>query len=77
MKKVMSDFTPIVLFRLKIKYDMKNKKHAFFIKTIFITQWASKAPKPWKYPASNAWAAIFKIADFSCSFLKVVKLGNF
>ena len=38
MKKVMSDFTPIVLFRLKIKYDMKNKKHAFFIKTIFITQ---------------------------------------
>ena len=37
-EKVMSDFTPIVLFRLKIKYDMKNKKHAFFIKTIFITQ---------------------------------------
>ena len=29
------------------------------------------------YPALNAWAAIFKNADFSQSSLKVTKLSNF
>ena len=42
----MSDFTSIVQFTFKIKYDMKNKKHVFFLKTIFLTQGASRAPKP-------------------------------
>ena len=30
-----------------------------------------------KSPASNAWAAILKNADFSKSFLKVTKLSKF
>ena len=46
-----------------------QRLHVFYIRTIFIRKWASKPQNLKKMlrksPASIAWAAIFKNADFS------------
>ena len=53
----------------------------FFIRKVFIRKWASKTQKfkkkLRKSPVSNAWALIFKNADFSKKFLKVTKFSKY
>ena len=44
---------------------LAEKMHTLFFKKMFIRKWASKTLRKWNSPDSNAWAALFKNADFS------------
>ena len=55
--------TVIIIIIIIIIWIIVRNIGVFFIRKIFIKKWCSKTQKP--SPVCNAWAAIFKKADFS------------
>ena len=70
-------------FHIKTSFKFSEySKHWHFLKEKFIYKNEPQKPQNLKkmlrtFPASNAWTAVFKNADFSKSSLKVTKLSKF